>query len=213
MAEPNQIRVMIVDDHAIVRSGIEYSLLAQDDIVLVATAGSGEEALRLCVEAAPDVILMDMVMPGMDGVETTRAILARCPQVRVLGLTSFQEGHLVQEALKAGAIGYLLKDVGIDKLNQAIRDAYAGKSTLASQAARALAQSAVETAAVGRDLTDREREVLALVVAGKSNAEIAEDLGVSLSTARFHISSILAKLDAANRAEAAAIAIKHQLIH
>jgi NarL family two-component system response regulator LiaR len=213
MAEPSQIRVMIVDDHAIVRSGIEYSLLAQDDIELVATASSGEEALRLCAEAAPDVILMDMVMPGMDGVETTRAILARCPQVRVIGLTSFQEGQLVQEALKAGAIGYLLKDVGMDKLNQAIRDAHAGKSTLASQAARALAQSAVQPAAVGRDLTDREREVLALVVAGKSNAEIAEDLGVSLSTARFHISAILAKLEAANRAEAAAIAIKHQLVH
>jgi NarL family two-component system response regulator LiaR len=203
---------MIVDDHAVVRGGIEYSLLALDDIELVGTACSGEEAVRLCGEVQPDVILMDIVMPGMDGVAATRAILERYPQVRVIGLTSFQEGRLVQDTLQAGAISYLLKDVGMEQLNDAIRDAYLGRSTLAPEAAKALAQAAVDTDQVGGELTGREREVLALVVEGKSNAEIAENLGISLSTARFHISAILSKLGAANRAEAAAIAIKRRLL-
>ena len=212
MAKSKRIRVMIVDDHAVVRGGIEYSLLALDDIELVGTACSGEEAVRLCGEVQPDVILMDIVMPGMDGVAATRAILERYPQVRVIGLTSFQEGRLVQDALQAGAISYLLKDVGMEQLNDAIRDAYLGRSTLAPEAAKALAQAAVDTEQVGGELTGREREVLALVVEGKSNAEIAENLGISLSTARFHISAILSKLGAANRAEAAAIAIKRRLL-
>jgi NarL family two-component system response regulator LiaR len=212
MAKSKRIRVMIVDDHAVVRGGIEYSLLALDDIELVGTACSGEEAVRLCGEVQPDVILMDIVMPGMDGVAATRAILERYPQVRVIGLTSFQEGRLVQDALQAGAISYLLKDVGMEQLNDAIRDAYLGRSTLAPEAAKALAQAAVDTDQVGGELTGREREVLALVVEGKSNAEIAENLGISLSTARFHISAILSKLGAANRAEAAAIAIKRRLL-
>jgi NarL family two-component system response regulator LiaR len=212
MAKSKRIRVMIVDDHAVVRGGIEYSLLALDDIELVGTACSGEEAVRLCGEVQPDVILMDIVMPGMDGVAATRAILERYPQVRVIGLTSFQEGRLVQDTLQAGAISYLLKDVGMEQLNDAIRDAYLGRSTLAPEAAKALAQAAVDTDQVGGELTGREREVLALVVEGKSNAEIAENLGISLSTARFHISAILSKLGAANRAEAAAIAIKRRLL-
>jgi len=212
MAKSKRIRVMIVDDHAVVRGGIEYSLLALDDIELVGTACSGEEAVRLCGEVQPDVILMDIVMPGMDGVAATRAILERYPQVRVIGLTSFQEGRLVQDALQAGAISYLLKDVGMEQLNDAIRDAYLGRSTLAPEAAKALAQAAVDTDQVGGELTGREREVLSLVVEGKSNAEIAENLGISLSTARFHISAILSKLGAANRAEAAAIAIKRRLL-
>jgi len=212
MAQSKRIRVMIVDDHAVVRGGIEYSLLALDDIELVGTACSGEEAVRLCGEVQPDVILMDIVMPGMDGVAATRAILERYPQVRVIGLTSFQEGRLVQDALQAGAISYLLKDVGMEQLNDAIRDAYLGRSTLAPEAAKALAQAAVDTDQVGGELTGREREVLSLVVEGKSNAEIAENLGISLSTARFHISAILSKLGAANRAEAAAIAIKRRLL-
>ena len=176
------------------------------------TASSGEEAVRLCGEVQPDVVLMDIVMPGMDGVAATRAILEQYPQVRVIGLTSFQEGRLVQDALQAGAISYLLKDVGMEQLNDAIRNAYLGRSTLAPQAAKALAQVAVDTDQVRGELTAREREVLALVVEGRSNAEIAESLGISLSTARFHISAILSKLGAANRAEAAALAIKRRLL-
>ena len=203
---------MVVDDHAVVRGGIEYSLLALDDIELVGSAGSGREALRLCDEVQPDVILMDMVMPGMDGVETTRAVLQRQPHVRVIALTSFQEGRLVQDALQAGAISYLLKDVDMDGLLVAIRAAHEGRSILAADAAKALAELAARPQDVGQSLTDRERQVLALVVDGKSNAEIAGQLDVSLSTARFHLSAILTKLEAANRAEAAAIAVKYRLV-
>ncbi|MGD9374401.1 MAG: response regulator transcription factor [Anaerolineae bacterium] len=203
---------MVVDDHAVVRGGIEYSLLALDDIEFVGSAASGSEALRLCDEVQPDVVLMDMVMPGMDGVATTRALLERLPRVRVIALTSFQEGHLVQDALQAGATSYLLKDVELDDLQNAIRAAYDGRSILAPEAVKALAQATAEPQKIGQDLTDRERQVLALVVSGLSNAEIAGRLEVSLSTARFHLSSILSKLEAANRAEAAAIAVKNRLI-
>ncbi len=212
MTEGSRIRVMVVDDHAVVRSGIEYSLLSLDDIELVGSAGSGAEALSLCEQVRPDVVLMDMVMPGMDGVAATRAIRERYPNTRVIALTSFQEGGLVQDALQSGAISYLLKDVGLEELADAIRAARAGKVTLAPEAAKALAEVAAQPADPGNDLTDREREVLALIVEGKSNVEIADELSVSLSTARFHVSTILSKLEASNRAEAAALAVKHGLI-
>lgn len=212
MTEPNRIRVMIVDDHAVVRSGIEYSLLAVDDIELVGAVDSGEKALRLCEEVQPDVVLMDMLMPGMSGAAATRAIREHCPQARVIVLTSFQEGNLVQEALQAGAMSYLLKDVGMDELAAAIRAAHAGRAVLAPEAAKALAEATVQPSEPGYDLTEREQEVLSLIVAGKSNAEIAEMLGISLSTSRFHVSTILSKLSAANRAEAAALAVKHGIV-
>ncbi len=212
MAEQNSIRVIVVDDHAVVRGGIEYSLLAVDDIELVGAAESGAAALRLCEELQPDVVLMDMMMPGMDGVTATRAVLQRCPRTRVIALTSFQEANLVQEALQAGAISYLLKDVGMEELARAIRSACAGKATLAPEAAKALAEAVVDKVGPDQALTNREREVLSLIVAGRSNAEIAEELAVSLSTARFHVSAILSKLGASNRAEAAALAVKHGLL-
>jgi NarL family two-component system response regulator LiaR len=213
MTEQTSIRVLVVDDHAVVRNGIEYSLLAMDDIELMGAAASGEEALRLCEETRPDVILMDMMMPGMGGVAATKSVLERYPGTRVIALTSFQEGSLVQEALQAGAISYLLKDVGMDALAKAIRLAHAGEGTLAPEAAKALAEAASRPPDVGSTLTGRERDVLALIVEGKSNGDIAQVLGVSLSTARFHVSTILSKLDAANRAEAAALAVKHGLLN
>ncbi|MGD9049320.1 MAG: response regulator transcription factor [Anaerolineae bacterium] len=212
MTEQERIRVVVVDDHAVVRGGIEYSLMALDDIDLVGTADSGTAAMRLCEEVQPDVVLMDMMMPEINGVVATRAILQRCPQARVIALTSFQEGSLVQEALQAGAISYLLKDVSMEELAQAIRSAHAGKATLAPEAAQALAEAATHPQDPGYDLTDRERQVLDLIADGKSNAEIADELSVSLSTARFHVSTILSKLGATNRAEAAALAVKHQLV-
>jgi NarL family two-component system response regulator LiaR len=211
MAGEDRIRVVVVDDHAVVRSGIEFSLLAVDDIELVASLSSGVEALQVCAEIQPDVVLMDMMMPGMDGVASTRALLKRCPHTQVIALTSFQEGELVQDALQAGAISYLLKDVTMEELARAIRSAHAGRGTLAPAAAKALAEAATQPMERGHDLTEREREVLALIVQGKSNAEIAEELAVSLSTARFHVSAILSKLGATNRAEAAAIAVKRGL--
>ena len=212
MGETKRIRVLVVDDHAVVRSGIEYSLMAIDDIELVGSADKGADAVRLCEELQPDVVLMDMMMPEMDGVSATRAVLKRCPQVRVIALTSFQEGSLVQKALQAGAMSYLLKDVGMEELAAAIRSAARGQGTLAPEAAKALAEAASKPASLGGDLTDREREVLALIVDGKSNAAISEMLAISLSTARFHVSTILSKLDATNRAEAAALAVKHGLV-
>jgi NarL family two-component system response regulator LiaR len=156
---------------------------------------------------------MDMLMPEMDGVAATQAILARYPQVQVIALTSFETGSLVQDALQAGAIGYLLKDAAIDDLAGAIRAAHAGRATLAPAAARALAEANLEPTMMPEyNLTDREREVLALVVEGLSNLQIARQLDVSLSTARFHVSTILSKLGAANRAEAAALAVKNDLV-
>jgi NarL family two-component system response regulator LiaR len=204
---------MVVDDHAVVRQGLRFFLLSSDDIELVAEAASGEQALELCDSTQPDVVLMDMVMPGMDGVEATRAILERCPRAHVLALTSYQDGDLVQRALQAGATGYLLKDVSIDALSEAIRLAHAGRSTLAPEAAQALVQATTRPAVLLEDLTARQKEVLALIVDGMSNAEIAERLVISQATARYHVSTILSKLGAANRAEAAALAVKHRLLN
>jgi NarL family two-component system response regulator LiaR len=153
-----------------------------------------------------------MVMPGMDGVATTHAIRLHHPRVRVIALTSFQNGELVQKALQAGAIGYLLKDMALDELALAIRRAHAGRPTLAPAAAQALVEAATQPHEPGCDLTERQRQVLVLIVEGLSNAEIAARLTIGLSTARFHVSNILCKLGAANRAEAAALAVKHSLI-
>jgi NarL family two-component system response regulator LiaR len=203
---------LVVDDHAVVRSGIRYSLLAYEDILLVGEAESGHEALRMCREVRPDVVLMDMMMPGLDGVAATRAIVETYPQVRVIALTSFQEGNLVQKALQAGAISYLLKDVGVDELASAIRSACAGRAILAPEAAQALAGTVARPFELGDDLTRRERDVLVLLVDGKSNVEIAKELGVSLSTARFHVSIIIDKLGAANRTQAATLAVRHGLV-
>jgi two-component system, NarL family, response regulator LiaR len=209
----NTIRVMIVDDHAVVRSGLSTFLLTCDDMELVGEAGSGEQALRLCSHARPDVVLMDLVMPGMDGATATRLIREQCPEIQVVALTSFKERELVQGALQAGAIGYLLKDISADELASAIRAAYAGKPTLASEAAQVLIDAARQPAdRLGFDLTEREREVLALLAQGLNNNQIAERLVISVSTAKFHVSSVLSKLGAATRTEAVALAFEHKLV-
>ena len=212
MSESRRIRIVAVDDHEVVRSGLRFSLMAFDDLELVGEAADGEEALRVCSEVQPDVVLMDMMMPRMGGTEATEALLRDHPEMKVIALTSFEEGTRVQEALQAGAIGYLLKDVGADELARAIRAAHSGRATLSPEAARALAKAAIEPPALGQDLTKREREVLSLLAEGKSNTEIAQTLNISHHTARFHVSTILSKLNAANRAEAAALAIKLNLL-
>ena len=211
MTADEPIRVLIADDHAIVRSGLRLFLLSVEDISLVGEASNGQEALTLCSELQPDVILMDIVMPEMGGIEAIRAVHASYPNTQILALSSFQEGEQVREALQAGAIGYLLKDIAPDELAAAIRSARAGRRSLAPEAAEALIDAATEPAP-DYDLTDRQIEVLRLLAKGHSNAEIARDLTISLATARFHVSQILSKMDAANRAEAAALAVKHHLI-
>jgi NarL family two-component system response regulator LiaR len=212
MTETEPIRVLLVDDHAVVRSGLGAFLLAFDDLELVGEAGSGEEALAKCEQLNPDVILMDLLMPNMDGAEATAAIRERYPSIQVIALTSFKEEDLVQRAIQAGAIGYLLKNVSADELADAIRAAKAGKPTLAPEAAQALMHAATKPPELGYDLTPRELDVLALMVEGLSNPDIAERLIVSRSTVKFHVSSILSKLGAATRTEAVALAIQHKLI-
>jgi NarL family two-component system response regulator LiaR len=207
MIEPTPIRVILVDDHDMVRRGLAVFLQAFDDLQLVGEAANGTEALRLCAECQPDVVLMDLIMPGMDGVATTRAIRQSHPEIQIIALTSFREEELVEAALRAGAIGYLLKNVSIDELADAIRSAKAGKPTLAPEATQALINAAIQPPPPGGDLTQRERDVLSLMVEGLNNPEIATRLGVSRSTIKTHVSNILAKLGVASRLEAVTLAL------
>lgn len=206
------IRVLIVDDHKMVRKGLRTFLTAFPDLEMVGEASSGEEAVRVCGQLRPDVVLMDLVMPGMDGAAATEAIRANCPDIKVIALTSFPEEDLVQRALKAGAISYLLKNVEAEELANAIRAAYAGRSTLAPEAAQALIHAATRPPEIGHDLTAREREVLALMIEGLNNGEIAARLTLSDSTVKFHVSNILSKLSAESRTEAVAIALQHNVV-
>lgn len=206
------IRVLVVDDHAVVRSGLVTFLTTYDDMELVGEAGGGREAVEICRRVRPDVVLMDLVMPEMDGAAATRAILELHPDIQVIALTSFPQEELVQAALQAGAISYLLKNVSADALANAIRAAAAGRPTLAPEAAQALIHVTTQRYTLGHDLTQRELEVLELMVKGLNNTEIADQLIVSRSTIKFHVSSILSKLNATSRTEAVALAVQHNLV-
>lgn len=213
MGKRENIRVLSVDDHELMRRGIRFSLLSVEDIELVAEAQSGEEALSLCDEVRPDVVLMDMYLTGsMDGIATTHAIRERCPQVQVLALSSFFEKGLVQGAMQAGAIGYLVKGVSGAELADAIRAAYAGRPTLTSEAVEVLIDPTRPQSRLGNDLTERELEVLALLVEGLSNAEIADRMYLSVAAVKYHVSNILSKLGASNRTEAVVLAMEHNLV-
>jgi NarL family two-component system response regulator LiaR len=212
MSEAHKIRVLIVDDHEIIRTGIVYSLSTFHDLELVGEAGSGQEAVELCSETQPDVVLMDMLMPGMDGVQTTQAILEKHPQVQILALTSFHDKERVQRAMRVGAAGYLVKGVSASELAEAIRLARAGQTILSPEATEAFIKPDEPPAGLGHDLTEREREVLALLVKGSSNAEIAQRLTITISTTKHHVSSILSRLGVTSRAEAMALALEHGLV-
>jgi NarL family two-component system response regulator LiaR len=213
MANTQPIRVLIVDDHAMVRQGLAAFLKVFGDLELVGEADSGEESVRLCTALRPDVVLMDLKMGEMDGAAATRAIRQNCPGTQVIALTSFQEKGLVQDVIQAGAISYLLKDVSAADLAAAIRAAHAGRSTLAPEAMEALMYPDAQPDALVYSLTPREREVLGLMIKGLSNTEIAERLVVSPSTVKTHVSHILAKLGASSRTEAVALAVQHNLVN
>jgi DNA-binding NarL/FixJ family response regulator len=214
MTEDSLIRVIIVDDHAMVRRGLSAFMLATPGIELVGEATNGFEALKLCEEIQPDVVLMDLIMPSMDGPTAIKNIREKFPNIQAIALTSFQEDDLIKKALGAGAISYLLKNVTAEDLADAIRAAYNGMSTLTPEAVKVLLQPKTENVEQTQlfDLTEREIEVLALMADGLNNPEIATKLYVSRSTVKAHVSHILAKLNVANRTEAITIALKNNII-
>jgi NarL family two-component system response regulator LiaR len=207
------IRVLIVDDHAVVREGLRNFLGLLADIELVGEAASGSQALELAAKARPSVVLMDLVMPGMDGIEATRRLRAEDPDVKVIVLTSFAEDDKLFPALRAGAVAYLLKDVGPRELAEAIRAAARGETRLGPE----VTQRLVRGLALGaerqpeQDLTGRELEVLRCIARGRSNKEIGVDLGISEKTVKTHVGSILGKLDLGDRTQAALFAVKRGL--
>jgi NarL family two-component system response regulator LiaR len=205
------IRILLVDDHAVVRSGLGAFLSVHPDLELVGEAENGEQAVVRAGLLHPDVILMDLMMPVMDGVTAIAAIKKQNPAIQIIALTSFQEDELVQNALKAGAVGYLMKNVSARELAAAIHAAKDGKLTLSPEAAQALVR-ATQQAQQTEKLTEREQDVLKLMVDGYNNAEIAEHLVVSLSTVKYHVSNILMKLGVDNRVAAVTLAIHNKLV-
>ena len=212
MTQSNPIRVILVDDHAVVRSGLGAVLMSYDDMNLVGEAGNGEEAIRLCEKIKPDVILMDIMMPVMDGVQATRAIHDKYPDIKIIALTSYKEKDMVEGALKAGALSYLIKNVSAEELVSAIRGAMVGQPQLSPEAAQVLIQEMKKPSNPGIDLTEREKDILALMVEGLANNDIADRLVVSRSTVKFHVSNILSKMGVTSRTEAVAVALKHNLV-
>jgi NarL family two-component system response regulator LiaR len=206
------IRILIVDDHVMVRRGLATIIKVFDDLQLVGEAESGEDAIRLSSEVLPDVILMDMILPMMDGAAATRAIRQKFPQIQVIALTSFKEGNLIKDALEAGAISYLLKNISVDDLARAIRAAYFGRATLSQEVTQTLVQNANQPPAPGLSLTERERIVLSLMIEGLNNKQIAAKLTVSPSTIKSHVSNILSKLGAASRTEAVTLALRKHIL-
>ena len=214
MSDP--ITVLLVDDHEMVRRGVRDFLETQEDITVVAEAGSGEEAVRLAAEHAPDVALMDLIMPGMDGVEATRRLTTQSPRTSVVMLTSYHDDEHVFPAIRAGALSYVLKEIGPGELAEAVRKAAAGEAVLhprvAARVVRELHGARRDEPNAFRELSDRELEVLKLIADGLSNAEIAGRLYVSEKTVKSHVSNILGKLHLADRTQAAVYAWRQGVV-
>jgi len=213
---PEPITVMIVDDHQMVRNGARGYLEVQPEISVVAEAESGEEAVRLAREFIPDVVLMDLVMPGMDGVEATRKVKDISPRTQIIILTSFHEDEHIFPALQAGAISYLLKDVKAAELVEAIRRAAVGEATLhprvAARLIKQFSHGQPDRGSLFAELTEREVEVLTLVARGFTNQKIADDLVISIGTVKGHVSNILSKLHLADRTQAAVFAWQEGIV-
>lgn len=208
---PSPIRVMVVDDHAVVRGGLTTFLLAYDDLELVGEAANGAEALTAAERCRPDVVLMDLMMPEMDGATATRLLREKHPDIQVIALTSFKEDDLVQGVLAAGAIGYLLKNTEGNELRRAVRAAALGQVQLSPEAAARLMEG-LRQPVQSESLTDRETEVLKLVAAGMSNKEIAAALTIAERTVKTHVSSIMGKLDVQSRTQAALYAVRAGIV-
>lgn len=205
------IKILLVDDHTVVRSGLTKFIMVNKDLKLVGEASDGAEAIQMVALHKPDVVLMDLMMPGVDGITATREIHQKYPLVKVIVLTSFAEQNMVQGALQAGAIGYLQKNITAKELGNAVRSAYAGKMTLSEEATQVLAQSVAQPQIHGEQLTERERDVLKCMTDGLNNNEIAEKLVISLGTVKFHISNIFHKLGVNSRVEVVKMAIEQKL--
>ena len=212
MIEKNKIKVMIVDDHPMVRHGIKTVFEAYDDLTLVAEAENGNQAIKMCEIYKPDIILMDMVMPILDGAQATEQIINKWPDIKIIALTSFNDKELIKRSIKAGAVSYILKSISGAKLVKTIKDVYNGKFILTSQATKILLSELREKSEENIKLTGREEEILALIVEGLSNKQIAQKLFLSISTVQFHVSNILDKLGVSKRTEAAYIALKQNLV-
>jgi NarL family two-component system response regulator LiaR len=214
MAE--NISVLLVDDHAVVRSGVRAFLVTQPGLSVVGEAGSGEEALRMAAESIPDVILMDLIMPGMDGVEATRRVKQISPRSQVVVLTSYHEDEHIFPALKAGALSYILKDISAEELAAAVRKAAAGEAVLhprvAARVIKELQGKRADALNPFTELSDRELEVLKLIADGMSNAGMAAKLVLSEKTIKGHVSNILSKLHLADRTQAAVYAWREGVV-
>lgn len=212
MAEKKVIRVIIADDHPLVRHGIKTVFEAYDDIELVAEAENGKEAIEICEQYKPDIVIMDMIMPILDGAEATSQLIKKFPDIKVIALTSFNDKDLIKKSLKAGAISFILKNISGSKLVKTIKDVYKGKYELSPQATKILLSELREKTDDNISLTKREKEILTYIVEGLSNKEIAKRMFLSNSTIQFHVSNVLSKLGVSKRTEAAYLALKQKLV-
>lgn len=206
------IRIMLIDDHIKVHHGMSALIDAFDDLELIAQGSHGKEALDLCARHQPDIVLMDVVMPEMDGIEATKVITERFPEVKVLALSSFRDEESIRKMMQAGAVGYVLKNSSIDDLAHTIRAAHTDKAVFSLEVAQVLFNPMPGEPQENYGLTDREVEVLSLMVEGMNNSQIAEALVIGVSTVKYHVSNILAKMKVTSRVEAVALAVQKKLV-